>query len=158
MSKLQTLDDAVSEYNSANPKTKLQKELEIPTLSFKIAESDDGQIIDSDSWQTETVEMKVYPEARLAGSYLTIRRSNKSDTGFEMLILRHQYIDGDHGFCVGKVDMRSGSEGIEISRSGAKKISASEAALIINAKTHWLRQRDGTDLKMPAVSIFKLEH
>jgi len=158
MSKLQTLEESVAEYNKANPKTLLQKELKIPTLSFKITESDEGQVIDSDSWQTETVEMKVYPEARLAGSYLTIRRSNKSDTGFEMLILRHQFIDGDHGWCVGKVDMRSAPEGIEISRSGAKKISASEAALIINAKTHWLRQRDGTDLKMPAVSIFKLEH
>jgi len=157
MTKIESLEDAIKEFNEANPKTELQKEIAVPTLSFKTMQSDSGEIIDPDNWQTETVTFKIYDEARLAGSYLTVRRSRQIDTGYELVILRHQYIDGDHGWCVGKIDMTSESEGIEIKRSGAKKITAEEAVKIINAKTHWLRIRNGTKLEMPAVQTFNME-
>ena len=151
-----TLQEAVTEYNTTNPKTPLSKELKIPTLSFKIAESDNGQIIDADSWETCTVTMKVYPEARFNGSYLSVRKSRQIQRGYELIILHHEFIDWEHGFCVGQVDMTSESEGIEITRSATKKVSASKAAKLLSDKTVWLRERNGTQLRLPSVSTFKL--
>jgi len=153
---MQTLEDAVKEYNENNPKTQLTKELSVPTLSFKVAQSDSGEIIDSESWETCTVTFKVYPEAKLAGSYLTVRRSRQIDTGFEILILRHQWIDSDHGWCVGKIDMTSESEGIEIKAAKKKKVTAEKAVKLLNEKSVWLRQRNGLKLEMPAVQTFQM--
>ena len=156
MKPLMTLEEAVSEYNTANPKTPLSRELKIPTLSFKVTQSDNGEIIDPDSWETCIVTFKIYPEERYSGSFLTVRRSKQVHRGFELVILHHEFIDWEHGFCVGQVDMTSESEGIEIARSGTKKISAEEAAQLLNGKNVWLRERNGTQLRMPSVSTFKL--
>ncbi|MGD0644104.1 MAG: hypothetical protein ABSA75_04295 [Candidatus Bathyarchaeia archaeon] len=159
MAKLQTLEEAVSEFNVANPKTPLMKKLVVPTLSFKILQSDNGESIDSDSWQVENVTFKVLPEAKLANSFLTVRRSKQADRGYELVIYRHQYIDADHGWAISGIDMTSSEEGLEISRAKARKITASQTAKILNDKTKltWLRFRNGNKLEMPAVSTFQME-
>jgi hypothetical protein len=159
MAKIQTLEDAVKEYDTANPKTPLMKEIDVETLSYKIMESDEGQIVDADSWTLETVAFKIYPEPRLESTFLSIRRSRFADRGFEVLIMCHKWIDTDHGFCVNQVDMTSEAQGISIARSKAKRLTASEASELLNdrAKMVWLRQREGTELKMPSVANFKLE-
>lgn len=152
---MQTLADAVKEYNEQNPKTPLVKEVSIPTISFKITQSDEGEIIDSDSFETCTVKMSIYPEQRLEGSYLCLRESKQVDRAFMKLIYRFQWLDGTHGFSVGEVDTSSQSEGIDISVSNKKKITSEEALTIINAKTHWLRAREGTTLRLPSIANFK---
>ena len=150
---------AIAEFNKNNPKTPLTKKLVVPTLSFKILQSDNGESVDSDSWQVENVTFKVLPEAKLANSFLTVRRSKQADRGYELVIYRHQYIDADHGWAISGIDMTSESEGLEISRAKARKITVSQAAKTLNDKTRliWLRFRDGNVLKMPAVSTFQME-
>jgi hypothetical protein len=159
MPKLMSLEDAVNEYDKANPKTPLLKEIPVETLSYKVMESDNGQIVDSDSWQLETVTFKVFPEPRLESTFLSIRRSRFVERGFEVLILCHKWIDTDHGFCVNQVDTTSEAQGISITRSKAKRLTATEASELLNdkAKLIWLRQREGTDLKMPSIANFRLE-
>lgn len=157
---VRVLEDAVAEYNTSNPKTQLTKKVSVTALSFKILQSNEGESIDSDSWQTETVTFKVLPEKKLANSFLTVRKSKQSDRGYEVLIMRHQWIDPEHGFCLSQLDMTSESEGVEIVRSRAKRITASQAANLLNDKSKlvWLRFRDGNVLKLPAISSFKMEH
>jgi hypothetical protein len=158
MTKLETLEMAIVEFNKNNPKTPLTKKLVVPTLSFKILQSDNGESIDSDSWQVENVTFKVLPEAKLANSFLTVRRSKQADRGYELVIYRHQYIDADHGWAISGIDMTSESEGLEISRSKSRRISAGQAAKILNDKTKltWLRFRNGNKLEMPAVQTFQM--
>ena len=152
---MQTLENAVDEYNKANPKTPLLKELTIPTISFKTAQSDEGELMNPDSWETAIVTMKIYPEARLEGSFLCLRQSKQVDRGFMKLIYRFQWLDAVHGFSIGECDMSSSSEGIDISVHGKKKITSEEALEILNAKTHWLRAREGTTLRLPSIANFK---
>ena len=153
---LKTCEMAVEEYNKTH-KEQLTKEVTIPTLSYKVTQSDDGEIIDSDSWQESTVTMKIYPEARLNGSFLLLKQSRQVDRGFMWIIFRFQFLDGSHGFSVSEIDIGSANaEGVDVSISKAKKITAEEAAKIINAKTHWLRQREGTQLRMPSIANFKI--
>ena len=153
-----TLDEAVSEYNE-HSKAQLLKEIPVETLSYKVMQSDEGEIIDPDSWQSETVTFKVFPEPRLLSTFLSVRRSRFADRGYEVLILCHKWIDTDHGFCVNQVDTTSEAQGIEITRSKAKKLTPSEVSELLNdrAKLIWLRQREGTELKMPSIANFKLE-
>jgi len=157
MSKIfQSLEQAVEEYNKLNPKTPLVKHLSIPTISFRTTQSDEGEIVDSDSWETCTVKMNVYPEERLEGAFLSLRQSRQISRGFMKIILMFNWIDPDHGFCVHECDTSSQPDGLDIKVSDRKKISAEEALEIINAKTHWLRFREGTTLKLPSVANFKM--
>jgi hypothetical protein len=153
---LETCQQAVERYNKLNKETPLLKEITIPTISFKITQSDEGELIDPDSWEICTVKMAIYPEQKLEGSYLCLRRSHQIDRAFMTIIYRFQWIDGAHGFSVGEIDTSSSSEGIDISVNNKKKISSSEALLIINAKTHWLRQREGTALRLPSIANFRM--
>jgi hypothetical protein len=152
-----TLEQEVEIYNKAHPKNQMTKTLKVPIVSYKIEESDEGQITDEDSWEKAVWTLTVFPEERLKGLYISLHKSRFADAGYRVFVMRHSFGDSERGWCVSEVDIQSApEEGIESKIVEKVKITQEEAAELLKTGKYIIKWRDGRVYKQPCVQLFKM--
>jgi hypothetical protein len=122
------------------------KKLEIPVLSAKTVDSEDGKVYDSDTWQKAILTFEVMPIPQNATSFLMVHYPRSKLTGKlgYVMVYRVSLTGIEEGWSMGALDTQNAeNEFIDLKVSDIEDISEEKATELWLSKKFWVRERKG---------------
>lgn len=153
-----TLEDAVKQYNDNHKKDLIapaSKTASLDILAYAMVDSDHGPEVNSETYETVHVDLKVYLQANFKNSFIATRRSKKKDTNYELQILHLLFNGPERGTCTSFVKLGDcEAEGIEVTMGKPTKVTEEVAQKLYSTGNYLLRVKRGKRYESPPVQVF----
>ena len=122
------------------------KKLEIPMLSAKTVDSEEGKIYDDSTWQKAVLTFEVMPIPQNAISFLMVHypRSKLTSRLGYVMIYRVSLTGIEQGWSMGALDtLNAENEFVSMTVSKIEDITEEEATKLWQTRKYWMRERKG---------------